>query len=232
MGNKTHPYSMRLGITKDWQSRWFSLKPFKIFLREDYVIREYLDAKLKKMGVNSIEIERTGNQINTIIKTSRPGLIIGRGGTGVETLRKELVKILKNLRSAMATLPSLGFHEKELLLNKFELKLQIDEIRDPECYATIVGNNIVEQIEKRTPFRRIVKQTLEKVSAVRGVEGIKILISGRLDGSEIARKEMFHKGKIPLSTLRASIDYANVVAFCTYGTIGIKVWIYKGEVFK
>lgn len=232
MGQKIHPFSLRLGIIKDWKSRWFDLKILPVYLREDYVIRTLLEKKLDKMGLESVEIERVSGVITIIIKTSRPGLIIGRGGGGVEDLKKILVKALNKVRKEIMTLPSAINRHREAAAKIPELKIQIEEIKKPESQPKIIANNIAEQLEKRIPFRRAVKQTLEKVMSQKDVEGVKIKVSGRLDGSEIARDEKFHKGKIPLATLRADIDYAQATAFCTYGTVGIKVWIYKGEVFN
>lgn len=232
MGQKIHPFSLRLGIIKDWKSRWFDLKTFPVYLREDYIIRKLLEKKLDKMGLESVEIERVSGVISIIIKTSRPGLIIGRGGGGVEDLKKMLVKALNKTRKEILTSPSATNRHKEAAAKHPELKIQIEEIKKPESQPKIIANNIAEQLEKRIPFRRVVKQSLEKVMSQKEVEGVKIKVSGRLDGSEIARDEKFHKGKIPLATLRANIDYAQATAFCTYGTVGIKVWIYKGEVFN
>ncbi len=231
MGQKTHPYSLRLGITKDWQNRWFNLKFFKIWLKEDFEIRKFIENKLRRMGLQAVEIERFGNTLQIVIKTSRPGLIIGRGGGGIEDLKREVDKIINKNRRDFLKSPVLTNSEKERLFKKTDLKIQIEEIHDPESQSMIIGANIAEQIEKRIPFRKAIKQALDKVAAQKLVEGIKIKISGRLNGSEIAREETFYNGKIPLNTLRANIDYSQTTAYCTYGTVGIKVWIYKGETF-
>lgn len=234
MGQKTHPISMRVGITKGWQSRWFGPRVAAQYLREDYAIRTFLEEKLKTMGLDSIEIERSGSSLVVIVRSSRPGLIIGRGGTGIEDIKKALLKTLQGVRKGITKTPWL----KNLAATrikpeeKIDLKLQIEEVKQPEASAQIVGNNISEQIEKRIPFRRVLRGMLEKVMAERGVQGAKIKIAGRLDGSEIAREEVMHRGKIPLQTLRADIDYAQSTAYCTYGTVGIQVWIYKGEIFN
>jgi small subunit ribosomal protein S3 len=216
MGQKVNPVVFRIGHTEDWKSRWFNKKSYQNFLKQDIKLRDFLMHKLVKAGVDRIEIERSANLINIIIKTARPGIIIGRGGGGVEQLREAAKKIIK----------------KESLQNtKTEVRLEIEEIKSPESHAAIAAQNIVEQIERRIPYRRVMKQSLEKIMQIKEVEGIKIMIKGRLDGADIARTEWLAKGKIPLQTLRAKIDYAQVTAFTTYGTVGVKVWIYKGEQF-
>ncbi|MBU2264567.1 30S ribosomal protein S3, partial [Patescibacteria group bacterium] len=170
--------------------------------------------KLTKAGVDKIEIERSANFLSVIIVAARPGLIIGRGGSGVEDLKKEIKSLLaRKLKKAV----------------KMDLRLTIEEVKDAEIRASIVAQGIAEQIEKRLPFRRVLKQTIERVAQSRDVQGVKIMMGGRLDGNEIARHEWLRKGRIPLQTLRADIDYAQVTAFTTYGTVGIKVWIYKKE---
>ncbi len=217
MGHKVNPTVFRIGQTTDWKSRWFSKRNYNIFLGQDLTIREWLQKKLAKAGLDRVEIERSANQINAIIFTARPGLIIGRGGAGVEALRKELQKKLNKISRGQQT-P--------------EVKLSIEEIRDANSRAAVVAGMIAEQIEKRMPYRRVLKQFLEKISQTKGVQGVKIVLGGRLDGAEISRREWLYKGKIPLQTLRADIDYATATAFTTYGTVGIKVWIYKGEIFE
>jgi len=187
----------------------------KEFLAEDTKIRDFIYGKLSKAGLAKIEIERAANAVKIIIYTSRPGLIIGRGGTGVEQLRLDLQRIVAKQR------------HKE----KIELRLEIEEIRQSDVSAPIVAQGIAEQIEKRMLYRRVMKQTLEKIMQNKSVEGAKVMLKGRLDGSEIARREWLAKGRIPLQTLRANIDFGQATAFTTYGTVGIKVWIYKGEIF-
>lgn len=216
MGQKVHPTIFRIGQTIDWKSRWFNQKKYKNYLKEDLKIRDFITSKLAKSGLERIEIERSANLIRIIIYTSRPGLIIGRGGTGIEQLREELQKIIQSVQKSV----------------KQELRLEIEEIRQPESYANIMAQIIAEQIEKRIPYRRVIKQALDRIIQNKNVQGAKVMIKGRLDGAEIARKEWLSKGKIPLQTLRANIDYAWSTAYTTYGTVGIKVWIYKGEVFK
>jgi small subunit ribosomal protein S3 len=215
MGQKVHPTILRTGIIFDWKSKWFNRKRMKEFLAEDTKIRDFIYGKLSKAGLAKIEIERAANAVKIIIYTSRPGLIIGRGGTGVEQLRLDLQRIVAKQRP------------KE----KIELRLEIEEIRQSDVSAPIVAQGIAEQIEKRMLYRRVMKQTLEKIMQNKSVEGAKVMLKGRLDGSEIARREWLAKGRIPLQTLRANIDFGQATAFTTYGTVGIKVWIYKGEIF-
>lgn len=188
-------------------------------MKEDVTLREWLLKKLRAAHVDSIDIERSGTVMNIIIRTSRPGILIGRGGEGAERLKAEIVTRLRKL------LP------KGVLPEKRDLKLTVEEVKSPETHAAIVGQMVADDLEKRMPFRRVLKQTIEKVINAKGVEGVKVAISGRLDGSEMARYEWLKKGRIPLQTLRAHIDYAQIQAFTTYGVIGIKVWIYKGEIF-
>lgn len=220
MTHRVHPYVFRLGINTTWKSRWFNSKKYREFLKEDVTLREWLLKKLRAAHVDSIDIERSGTVMNIIIRTSRPGILIGRGGEGAERLKAEIVTRLRKL------LP------KGVLPEKRDLKLTVEEVKSPETHAAIVGQMVADDLEKRMPFRRVLKQTIEKVINAKGVEGVKVAISGRLDGSEMARYEWLKKGRIPLQTLRAHIDYAQIQAFTTYGVIGIKVWIYKGEVFE
>ena len=216
MGQKVNPVVFRIGHTEDWKSRWDNKKSYTIFLAQDVRLREFLTKKLAKAGIERIEIERSANSMNIIVKTARPGIIIGRGGGGVEQLREEVKKQLaKDPRNNAKT----------------EIRLEVEEVKQPESQSSIAAQNMVEQIEKRIPYRRVLKQTLDKIIQIKGVEGVKIMLKGRLDGAEIARTEWLAKGKIPLQTLRAKIDYAAATAFTTYGTVGIKAWIYKGEQF-
>lgn len=216
MTHIVHPYSHRLGILRDWKSRWFSAdKKYREFLKGDILLREYLQKKLRGLYIGSIEIERNEKAFRLVIKTARPGMIIGRSGEGVEKLRADIVKFM---------------NKRKLPLGK-DFKLDIEEIRSPESNAAIVSYMIAEGLEKRMPFRRIMKQTIDKVMANRDVKGVRIFLGGRLGGAEMARNEDLKKGRIPLQTLRADIDFAREKAHMTYGDIGIKVWIYKGEVF-
>jgi len=221
MGQKINPKTLRIGIIKDWDSKWFTNKKLTpIILEEDFKIREYLDKKLKTANVASIGIERLGTNVNINIFTARPGMIIGRGGEEVVKIKANLEKIVKN-------------HRKEYKVSAIPaIHLNIEEVKSPMASATIVGQMIAESIEKRMPYRRTMKKMIEQVTQNKDVKGLKIKLSGRLDGAEISRSEWLDWGKMPLQTLRADIDYAKVRARCTYGTIGIKVWIYKGEVFN
>jgi small subunit ribosomal protein S3 len=211
LGQKTSPTSFRIGINKDWASRWFGHRKYKDYLKDDVAVRDFLNKKLKNMAVDHIELERGTDALNILIYTARPGLIIGRGGTGVEELKSAV---------------------RDLLKKRVSVRMEIQEVKNPEASASITAESITDQIEKRIPYRRIMKQTLFRVMANRDVKGAKIQIGGRLDGAEIARSEHLEEGSLPLQTLRADIDFAKATAITTYGTIGIKVWIYKGEVFE
>lgn len=202
---------MRMGINRDWNSRWFGGSKYPAYLKDDLAVRAFLVKRLKNMAVDRVEIERGTDTLNIIILTARPGLIIGRGGTGVEELKQAIQKLLKK---------------------KIAVRIEIQEIKNPEASAMVMGESMVDQVEKRIPYRRILKQTMAKIMASRDVKGVKLQLSGRLDGSEIARTEHMEQGSLPLQTLRANIDFAKVTALTTYGTIGVKVWIYKGEVFE
>lgn len=223
MTHRVHPYIFRIGETTTWKSRWFNLKKFQHYLKEDTLLRQWLWRRLAGVHVSSIEIERSPNTLSILIKTSRPGILIGRGGEGIERLKKDIARELR----AIGKWPQ----GREVVHEKREVKLTVEEVRSPETDARIVAENIREDIEKRIRFRRILKQTLDKITAHKEVKGAKIMLSGRLDGSEMARVEWLKSGRIPLQTLRANVDYACTEARTTYGTIGIKVWIYKGDVF-
>lgn len=216
MTKVVHPYSQRLGIIRDWKSRWFAKEEaYKDFLKSDILLREFLEKRFRGMYVAGIDIERSRKTLRIIIKTSRPGILIGRQGEGAEKLRADVVK----------------FIEKNKLAKHDDLKIDIEELRSPESNAAIVAQMIAEGIEKRLPFRRVMKQMVEKVMANRDVKGIRIYLGGRLGGAEMARVEELKKGRVPLQTLRADVDFAREKAHMTYGDIGIKVWIYKGEIF-
>ena len=210
MGQKISPTSFRTGISKDWLSHWFGGRKYVHYLKDDVAVRSFLSTKLKGMSVDKIELERGTDSLNVIIHTARPGLLIGRGGTGVEELKKAVHRLLKK---------------------KVSVRIEVQEVKSPESSAAIMAESIVEQIEKRIPFRRLMKQTLSKIMANRQTKGAKIQMGGRLDGAEIARSEHLEEGNLPLQTLRADIDYAKATAHTTYGTVGIKVWIFKGEKF-
>lgn len=217
MTHVAHPYVQRLGIIRDWKSRWFAADPkkYREYIRTDGAVRKYLSKKLKGMHIAGVEIERNEKIYRVIISSSRPGLIIGRSGDGAVKLRTEIDMLLRTLK----------------LSEKPDIKIDIVEVRSPESSASIVGQMVVEGLEKRMPFRRVMKQTAEKVMANRDVKGVRIIASGRLGGAEMARKEETKRGRIPLQTLRADIDFAREKAILPYGTIGIKVWIYRGDIF-
>lgn len=217
MTHTVHPYSHRLGILRDWKSRWFSPKgKYKTHLRGDVLIREFLEKKLKGFFVADIEIERSAKALRVIVSTSRPGMIIGRQGDGAELLRKDIKKMLE---------------KNKLLEDKVDVKFDIKEVKNAEANAAIVAQMVVEGLEKRLQFRRVMKQTLEKVMANRDVLGVRVFLAGRLGGATMSRTEDRKLGRIPLQTLRADIDYALAKAVMPYGTIGVKVWIYKGDIF-
>ncbi len=206
MGQKTNPYGFRLGIIRSWKSRWYSEKEYASRLQEDLRIRKYVKGRLNHAGVSSIEIERRSNRINIIIATARPGIVIGKKGAEIENLKKDLQK----------------FTTKDLSIN-------ILEIRRPETDAQLTAENVAMQLERRIAFRRAMKKTV--LSSMKlGAKGIKIQVSGRLGGAEMSRTEWYREGRVPLHTLRADIDYGLAEARTTYGIIGVKVWIYKGEV--
>lgn len=207
MGQKVNPHGLRVGIIKDWDTKWYAgKKDFADFLVEDYNIRKYIKKKLYIAGIARIEIERAANKVKLNIHTAKPGLIIGKGGAGIEQLRKEVEKLTG----------------KSVLIN-------ITEIKSPETTAQLVAENIASQLERRISFRRAMKQAMSRAMKF-GAKGIKTTVSGRIGGAEIARAEHYHEGTIPLQTLRADIDYGFAEADTTYGKLGVKVWIYKGEV--
>jgi len=219
MTHVAHPYSQRLGIIRDWKNRWFvrDQKQFKEYLKADTLLREWLVKRLKGMFVSDIEIERGQGTMHVIIKTARPGMLIGRSGEGVQKLNADIQKKLKSMK--LTEMPT--------------LKLDIEEVKNPESNAQIVAQMVVEGLEKRMAFRRVLKQTVEKVMANRDVEGVRIALAGRIGGSEMARYEELKKGRVPLQTLRADIEFAREEAYLAYtGLVGVKVWIYKGEIFE
>jgi len=220
MTHRVHPYIFRLGINTTWKSRWFNAKKYREYLKEDTLIREWLTKKLRSAHIDAIDIERSPTATNIIIRTARPGILIGRGGEGAEKLKQEIQKKLSKISPK---------HDSEA---KQDLKLTVEDVRNPETHAAIVAQMVADELEKRIAFRRVLKQTVEKVIQAKGVEGVKVAIAGRLDGAEMARYEWLKRGRIPLQTLRAVIDYAAREAYTTYGVIGIKVWIYKGETFE
>ncbi len=226
MGHKVHPIAFRIPYVERWRSQWFHPRAYRRFLREDIAIRAHLEERLKKAAVQRVEIERSPGILRIIVHSARPGMIIGRGGGGIEQLRRELEKVLTKARR---TLP---WDTKNTETRPGEVKLQIEEVRRPETHAVLVAKTITEDLERRIPFRRVLKQTVEKVMQTGIAQGVRIALSGRLDGSEIARSEWASQGKIPLQTLRAAVDYGEATAKTSYGTVGVKVWIYKGEFFS
>lgn len=218
MTHTVHPYAHRLGIIRDWKSRWFALdkKSFRENVLADEMIRRYVDTKMRGMHISDVEIERSESEIRIILHTARPGLVIGRSGENAAKLRKEFSNVVR----------------KAVPNQTRSVKLDIIEIRQPETNAMIVAQMVAEGLEKRLPFRRVLKSTVEKVMAIREVKGCRIVISGRLGGADMSRIEQIKKGRIPLQTFRANIDYAHFEAHLPYGQIGIKVWVYLGETFE
>ncbi len=217
MTHTVHPYSHRLGIIRDWRSRWFGAKDeYKQFLKGDVVIRNYLAKRLHGNYIAGIEIERNAKTFRIIVKTARPGMVIGRAGEGAVALKNDILKEAAR---------------KKIVFPK-DFKLDIEEVRSPESNASVVCEMVAEGLEKRLPFRMVLKQTIEKIMANRDVKGARVAISGRLGGAEMARYEQIRRGGIPLQTFRADIDYARNTARLPYGAIGIKVWIYKGQIFN
>jgi small subunit ribosomal protein S3 len=210
MGQKVNPHGARVGVILDWSTKWYAgKKDFSNNLIEDYKLRKMLKSKLDASGVSTIDIERSASKVSVTIHTAKPGIVIGRGGAGVEALKKEIE----------------AFTGKAVSLNIMEIKL-------PDADAQLVAENIAQQLEKRVSFRRAMKQTIGRAMKTPGVKGIKTKVSGRLGGADIARSEGYHEGSIPLQTLRADIDYGFAEAKTTYGRIGVKVWIYKGQVLQ
>lgn len=206
MGQKVHPFGFRLGVIKSWRSRWYSEKEYAANLQEDLRIRTYVKNRLIHAGVSAVEIERKASRVHVIIHTARPGIVIGKKGAEIENLKKDLQK----------------FTQKEVAIT-------IQEIRRPETDAQLTAENVAMQLERRIAFRRAMKKTV--LSSMKlGAKGIKIHVAGRLGGAEMARSEWYREGRVPLHTLRADIDYGFAEANTTYGKIGVKVWIYKGEV--
>lgn len=226
MTHVVHPYAHRLGIIRDWKSRWFAKTPreFRENVMIDTTIRRFLTKRLRGHFVTSVEIERNQKHIRVLVRTSRPGLVIGRGGEGSMKLTKEIEDVVRKIKHAPGKTNTMA-------PGKLSVRLDIEEVRSPESQAPVVAYMVAEGLEKRQTFRRVLKQTVEKVMANRDVEGVRIAISGRLGGAEMSRQEEIKKGRVPLQTLRADIDFAKEVAYLPYGIIGIKVWIYRGEIF-
>jgi len=211
MGHKVHPKIFRVGQIYTWDSKWFSSKNFSTNLKQDLQIRKHILTELKDASIAKVEIERQANKVTVIIHSAKPGIIIGRGGKGVEELKKKI--------------------SRKLLPPKTALNINIQEIKNPNLSAEIVTQAMIADLEKRVPYRRVMKQAISRIEKA-GAKGVKAIVAGRLNGAEIARSETLAWGKLPLHTFRAEIDYARGWAKTTYGAVGVKVWIYKGEVFK
>ena len=211
MGQKVHPTGIRLGIVKDWASKWYAdSKTFPRYIRDDHVIRVFIKKKLKDASVSRITIERPAKKCNITIHTARPGIVIGKKGEDIEKLRAEVASMTD--------------------MHVGDVRININEVRKPELDAQLVAEGIAQQLERRVMFRRAMKRAVTNTMRV-GAEGIKVKVGGRLNGAEIARSEWYREGRVPLHTLRADIDYGTAEAHTTYGVIGVKVWIFKGEVF-
>ena len=205
MGQKTNPIGLRLGINRSWDSVWFDEKNYASKLHEDIILRNYINNRLSRASISRIEISRTSKRVSVTIHTARPGIVIGRGGTEVETLKSELKKFMG-----------------------YDVNINVLEIKRPGLRAELVGQNIAQQLEKKVNYRRAVKKAIQSTMSM-GAEGIRVCVAGRLNGNEIARSETYREGQVPLHTLRAEIDYTSITSHTSYGTIGVKVWIYTGE---
>ena len=205
MGQKTNPIGLRLGINRNWDSVWFDEKNYALKLHEDIILRNYINNRLNHASISRIEISRTSKRVSVTIHTARPGIVIGRGGSEVETLKAELKKFIG-----------------------YDVNINVSEIKRPGLRAVLVGQNIAQQLEKKVNYRRAVKKAIQSTMSM-GAEGIRVCVAGRLNGNEIARSETYREGQVPLHTLRAEIDYTSITSHTSYGTIGVKVWIYKGE---
>ncbi|MDG5788110.1 30S ribosomal protein S3 [Evansella sp. AB-P1] len=206
MGQKVNPIGLRVGIIKDWESKWYADKDYADLLHEDIKVREYLEKRLKDAALSTIEIERAANRVNVTIYTAKPGMVIGKGGSEVEALRKALNQLTGK-----------------------RVHININEVKTPDMDARLVADNIARQLENRISFRRAMKQAIQRTMRS-GAQGIKTQVSGRLGGADIARSESYSEGTVPLHTLRADIDYGTAEADTTYGKLGVKVWVYRGEV--
>jgi small subunit ribosomal protein S3 len=222
MGKKINPKSFRLGAGEEWSSKWFKSKGYALFLREDLAIRDFIFKKLKQGAIKDVLIERSENSLKIKILAGRPGVVIGRGGVGIEETKNGIKATMMSVRSTQ---------KKNKGAGRVMVDLEVKEIKNFEENADLVAQNVAEQLEKRVSFRRVLKSTLDSVSKQREVKGVKIMIAGRLNGAEMCRREWVISGGIPLHTIRANIDYSKKNAYTTYGVIGVKVWIYKGEIF-
>ncbi len=217
MSKVVHPYALRLPLIRDWKSRWFKVGGlYKDTLIADTKIREYLEKKLRTASVSTVDIERGPHATRIMIHSARPGIVIGRSGEGTNVLRADLVKFMKSEKIAIPA----------------DLKIDVIEVTNPDADAKIIAASIAEMLEKRMTFRRVLKMTTEKVMQARGVKGVKITLSGRLGGADMSRKETLKLGGIPLQFMRGDVDYATDAARMTYGALGIKVWIYRGDVLE
>lgn len=207
MGQKVNPHGLRVGVIKDWDSRWYAEKDYADLLHEDFVIREYIENKMKDASISKVEIERAANRVNISLHTAKPGMVIGKGGSEIESLRKNIIKLAEGKR----------------------VHINVVEVKNADAVAKLVAENIARQLEGRVSFRRAMKQSIQR-SMRTGIKGIKTEVSGRLGGADIARSEKYSEGTVPLHTLRADIDYGTAEADTTYGKIGVKVWLYHGEV--
>lgn len=216
MTHRVHPKIFRIKGIEDWKSQWFNKKKYKENLEQDYRIREFIKQRLKEGVIDEIIIKRSANSISIVIRAARPGIIIGRGGTGVQDLKKDIID--KTFKGKIKGL---------------DIKIDVEEVPKSETQANVIAQAVAEQLERRMPFRRVLKQTLEKLTQNPEIKGAKICVKGRLGGTEMARKECTPiKGRLPLQTIRANINYAQVNAYTIHGVVGVKVWIYKGEVFE
>lgn len=213
MGNKVNPVGFRIGVTQGWRSRWFSKKEYAANLKQDVEMRKNIMKKWRTASISDVEIERSAAVVRVIIKTARPGVLIGRGGSGIDDIKNYIQS---------------NFIKKNKTVS---LKVEIQEIRNSEESAMVTAQNMADQLEKRMPFRRVMKTMLDQVMKNSSIKGVKIELSGRLGGAEMSRREWSAKGTLPLHTLRANIDFSRATAYTTYGTLGVKVWLYKGEVF-
>lgn len=235
MGKKTSPIAFRIPTLFTWRSRWFEKgKRYGALLKEDCLIRDFIRKRLKGAGLERIDIERSLRNISIIVSTSRPGMVIGRGGEEIERLQSAIAALVYKARGVRGGVMPSGNKTKTRSPGPDlpRVRLEIQEVRSPDSSAPLVAERMVQEIQKRIQFRRVLRQTIERVSQEKGVGGVRLQVSGRLDGSEMSRTEWLAKGRLPLGNLRADIDFARATAYCSYGTVGVKVWIYKGEKFS
>jgi len=225
MGQKIHPIAYRLGLNKDWLANWFSPRMATQFLREDILIRQKIGKIFARKGISVVLIDRSGSKTKITIKTSKPGLLIGHGGSEIEKFRKNLVREIESLRKKYVA------PNTKLKSARNDIKVDVEEVKNMYLDAPIVAQDVAEQLEKRMPFRRALKQTIQKVMQQKEAQGVRIKVAGRLDGAEMSREEWLADGKMPLQTLRSNVDYGQATSYNSYGTVGVKVWIYKGEHF-